>query len=383
MMQAAHDSTQRPLQPSQPVYQHQLQAYTPQQMTAPVYQSARTAPGQQERHQPMDLFEMASRHMEALMDGFFRADPFLYAGGGGFGSPMLGFGRNPPSNRMLQAGPQQGQLGLGSGDSHYGQGRQDVVLQQGGGQALPAELARFTSFDQILRDFDAVTFPDFGSDMVANDPQNLGTGSFSQVFVARQKQGADGKLHTEKYFNTNLNGVTLDGDRIGQKEEMYHNTEQNLKRIAQQRTLNDQGLKVVKSRFGDQPEEVHTIQNGFEDSGRAEFERRWQEGSRRVDFSRALSGPSYSRNPNQLTSSPVQMAHQPSLPYTSSVAAQPLTSTATYSSPVKTTSPGALSYTQPAAQYSPAPMSVDYQGFNANQEPIVIRSDRRAPPQAL
>lgn len=319
--------------------------------------------------------------MEALMDGFFCADPFLSAGSRGIGFPMLGYGHHNPTDRMLQSGPQ----GLRGGDAQYGQGTQVAVVQQRGGQSLPTELARFASFDQILRDFEAVSFPDFGSDIIANDPQDSGTGSFSQVFVARQKRGADGKLHTEKYFNTNVNGVTLDGDRIGQKEEMYQNTEQNLKRIAQQRTLNDQGLKVVKSRYGDQPEEVHTIQHGFDDSGRAEFERRWQDGSRRVDFSRALPGPSYSRNPNQLTysPSPVQISTQSSLPYPSSVAAVPLTTTATYSSPAQITSTGALPYIQPATQYSPAPMSMDYQRFNSNQEPIVIRSDRRAPPQTL
>lgn len=352
---------------------------------------------QQQMH-PLTMFDMMSRRMEAMMDNFFNNDPFM-AGPG-----MLGQMRNlglPGSNgtQMLRSSePQQ-----------YGTNQTGTVMNQSvgysphtvvsRGNTLPHELARFSSFDDILRGFDQVNFPEFGSNQLANMQDEMGSGFMSQVYVARQKRGADGKLHTEKYFNTSMNGTTTDGNKIGQQEELYHNTEQNLKRMAQQRTLNDQGFKVVKSRVGDQPEEVHTIQHGFEDSGRADFERRWQEGSRKLDFSRALPTSTNSRPLNQLPAN-----NQQTLPYTSTTSspstyALPPSST-TYALPPSTVNytslapmassypmphsnattysiPAAMTYTQPQISSTAMAWNIPASTTTANTEaPIIIRPER-------
>ncbi len=189
------------------------------------------------------------------------------------------------------------------GNSGFGSGT--IMTRMGTGRSR--ELNPFQGFEAILAGFDG-----FDEEMLSMG----GESGFSQTFVSSTRMGADGRMHTENYFNNNIRGMTEDGQRVGQMEEMYGNTETGEKKIAQQRTLNDRGAKIVKTKMGNGQEEHHSYYHGFDEDGYSEFQNRWHEQANRANFDRMVGQePTYreqiSYPDNRYGSQPVRMiAHQ-------------------------------------------------------------------------
>lgn len=79
-----------------------------------------------------------------------------------------------------------------------------------------------------------------------------GRGHFvSQTYAFSSSMGKDGKPVTKKYFGNKVNAVGPDGKRMGEMQELYHDTGAGKKVIAQERTLNNNGRRVVKRKLGD------------------------------------------------------------------------------------------------------------------------------------
>lgn len=70
-----------------------------------------------------------------------------------------------------------------------------------------------------------------------------------QTFVNSSKMGQDGKMKQESYFE-NSAGQNKNGQTISQKHQAYKNSE-GIKRIAEERMLNDRGHKILKEKRGE------------------------------------------------------------------------------------------------------------------------------------
>jgi hypothetical protein len=68
--------------------------------------------------------------------------------------------------------------------------------------------------------------------------------------VSSSSVGADGKIKQESFFE-NSAGQNKNGQTISQKQQAYKNND-GIKRIAEERMLNDQGRKVIKEKRGNQ-----------------------------------------------------------------------------------------------------------------------------------
>lgn len=78
-----------------------------------------------------------------------------------------------------------------------------------------------------------------------------GGGHFvSQTYAFSSAMGKDGKPVTKKYFSNKVNAVDKNGRRLGEMQEMYHDTGKGKKVIAQERTLDRNGRRVVKRKLG-------------------------------------------------------------------------------------------------------------------------------------
>lgn len=71
----------------------------------------------------------------------------------------------------------------------------------------------------------------------------------SQTYAFSKSMGKDGKPVTKKYFSNKVNGVDQQGKRLGEMQELYHDTGKGKKVIAQERTLNNNGRRVVKRKI--------------------------------------------------------------------------------------------------------------------------------------
>lgn len=104
-------------------------------------------------------------------------------------------------------------------------------------------MSPFRGFDDVMSMFDSL------DDQVIEKGRYGGQG-VSQMYVSSSRMGPDGKLYTENYFNNNIQGITEDGHKIGQIEEMYGNSQTGLKKIAQTKTLDDHAAKIVQTKRG-------------------------------------------------------------------------------------------------------------------------------------
>ncbi len=73
----------------------------------------------------------------------------------------------------------------------------------------------------------------------------------AQSYCFSQSMGGDGKPQTQKYFVSKSRGLGQDNEQIGEIQEMYHNSATQKKVMAQERTLDGKGVRMVKSKHGD------------------------------------------------------------------------------------------------------------------------------------
>ena len=65
-----------------------------------------------------------------------------------------------------------------------------------------------------------------------------------QSYVSSSTMGPDGKMKQQSYFE-NSAGQNKNGQTISQKQQAYKNSD-GVKRMAEERMLNDKGHKIVK-----------------------------------------------------------------------------------------------------------------------------------------
>ena len=92
-----------------------------------------------------------------------------------------------------------------------------------------------------------------GSNQGGGQLSRLPGGGFvqAQTYCFSQSMGEDGKPVTKKYFAHKTKGMGQDGDEFGEMQEMYHNTANQRKVIAEERTVNGDGTRIVKSKVGE------------------------------------------------------------------------------------------------------------------------------------
>lgn len=85
-----------------------------------------------------------------------------------------------------------------------------------------------------------------------NSLNRLPGGGFvqAQTYCFSQSLGPDGKPVTKKYFAHKTKGMGDNGEDFGEMQEMYHNSQNERKVIAQERTINGDGTRIVKSKIG-------------------------------------------------------------------------------------------------------------------------------------
>lgn len=71
--------------------------------------------------------------------------------------------------------------------------------------------------------------------------------------------GPDGKLKNYSYFE-NTAGQHKNGQTISQKQQGYKDND-GLRKIAEERMLNDQGRKIIRERKGDREETTNHYYN--------------------------------------------------------------------------------------------------------------------------
>lgn len=85
--------------------------------------------------------------------------------------------------------------------------------------------------------------------------------------------GPDGKAHKEMYMEDSA-GLHKGGQTISQTQQMYKNTE-GVNKIAEERMLNEQGRKIVKSKEGEEVHETEHYHN-VEPEHKEEFDKKWE-----------------------------------------------------------------------------------------------------------
>ncbi|EER15998.1 Myeloid leukemia factor, putative [Perkinsus marinus ATCC 50983] len=114
----------------------------------------------------------------------------------------------------------------------------------------------------------------FGGMLSAGQPQQ---GQYSsQVYVSSTCRGPDGKEVTEQYQSSTVGDAER---RLREQQEMYTNSGTGLDKMALERTMGEQGRRVVRSRnrnTGDQNTQ-DMFRGGLTEENAAEFDQRWKE----------------------------------------------------------------------------------------------------------
>ena len=111
---------------------------------------------------------------------------------------------------------------------------------------------------------------------------NKGGSYVCQTFVSSSTMGPDGKMKQESYFE-NTAGENKNGHTISETKQAYKNND-GVKRIAEERMLNDRGHKVMKEqrRGGEVEQTNHYYNMDEEDVGR--FHQDWGSRNQETKF---------------------------------------------------------------------------------------------------
>lgn len=85
----------------------------------------------------------------------------------------------------------------------------------------------------------------------------------AQTYCYSQQTGQDGKPVTKKYFAQKSRGLGKDGEKIGEMQELYHNSGNQRKVIAQERTIDGKGRRIVKSKIGNGKNQLNKYQSNL------------------------------------------------------------------------------------------------------------------------
>ena len=87
---------------------------------------------------------------------------------------------------------------------------------------------------------------EFGFNNMVDSVDSPGNHRQRHVVVTSQVMGPDGRMRSENYYTNEVTGLTSDGQKISQKEEMYKNDQTGEKKISQEKALNGLVHKVTK-----------------------------------------------------------------------------------------------------------------------------------------
>jgi hypothetical protein len=114
---------------------------------------------------------------------------------------------------------------------------------------------------------------------------NTGSGNMvCRSYTYNTTIDSNGNKHFEKKFTNQAQARNKHGDLIREKQEMYKNSKTGEKRIGKERTLNDQGRKMVRKQTGSDGEQVFNFYNGFEEDQAEKFNEVWENRARDIGF---------------------------------------------------------------------------------------------------
>jgi len=140
------------------------------------------------------------------------------------------------------------------------------------------------------------SFGGFGSMGSPSDFMSSGTQStrnqgpqrmISKTYVYQTKKDASGNMYHEKYFSHNYAMKGSDGTTIVERQEGYHNSGNNLQRIAEERRINSKGKKLTQERIKGQDYVAKTIQyNNMGEEEINHFDHAWDSHTKQLGFYR-------------------------------------------------------------------------------------------------
>merc|ERR1719356_720582 len=100
----------------------------------------------------------------------------------------------------------------------------------------------------------------------------MGSGQYSvQTFAMTSTMGPDGRMHTEKYANSEIGNTQ---QRIRESQQAYSNSSTGMDKMGLERQLGDRGWKAVRERNRNTQEERSTnLFRGMDEQQKAVFER--------------------------------------------------------------------------------------------------------------
>jgi hypothetical protein len=114
---------------------------------------------------------------------------------------------------------------------------------------------------------------------------NTGSGNMvCRSYTYNTTIDGNGNKQYEKKFTNQAQARNKHGDLIREKQEMYKNSKTGEKRIGKERTLNDQGRKMVRKKTGSDGEQVFNFYNGLEEDQAEKFNEVWENRARDIGF---------------------------------------------------------------------------------------------------
>jgi len=129
---------------------------------------------------------------------------------------------------------------------------------------------------------DMMSFSSIGN-RVANS--NTSSRVIQRTYITETKIDQNGNRYQEKYMSHDQAVRSKDGNTISERQQAYHNTRNDLQRIAQERQLNHQGRKVVHERVGNG--QNYTVTNNYRnlhENAIESFDRDWESFAEGVGF---------------------------------------------------------------------------------------------------
>jgi hypothetical protein len=98
----------------------------------------------------------------------------------------------------------------------------------------------------------------------------------SRTYVLSAQIDQNGRMYAEKYFSNDVAMRGVDGTTIHERQQAYHNTGNNVQKIAEERRINNQGKRLVQQRIKGQDAMMKQIQyHNMHEDEIDHFDQRW------------------------------------------------------------------------------------------------------------
>lgn len=114
---------------------------------------------------------------------------------------------------------------------------------------------------------------------------NLGNGTMIAKTYCKKIDYSDGQPHEESYQSQSIRQAGQDGHNISERQEAYKNTRTGVQKAANQRLLDDRGIKHIKQRnVNTGTQEEHNVLRGLRDDEVAGFNNQYNDYRQKVNF---------------------------------------------------------------------------------------------------